>query len=87
MGLGSGRHHIGDMDVVIEGERALIEGTDTLCGSIVTMDGCIRHFMHSAREYCVPAPAPSRPAPPRSGVPPPLPYPATAHFRCFSWSH
>ncbi|XP_043196020.1 N-acetylglucosamine-6-phosphate deacetylase-like [Amphibalanus amphitrite] len=49
MGLGSGRHHIGDMDVVIEGERALIEGTDTLCGSIVTMDGCIRHFMHSAR--------------------------------------
>lgn len=50
MGLGSGRHHIGDMDVVIDGERAIIEGTDTLCGSIVTMDGCVRHFIHSARE-------------------------------------
>jgi len=49
MGLGSGKHHIGDMDVIIEGDRALISGTETLCGSIVTMDGCIRHFMHSAR--------------------------------------
>ncbi|XP_037087986.1 N-acetylglucosamine-6-phosphate deacetylase-like isoform X2 [Pollicipes pollicipes] len=49
MGLGSGRHHIGDMDVEIQGERAVIAGTDTLCGSIVTMDGCIRHYMHSAR--------------------------------------
>ncbi|XP_022669311.1 N-acetylglucosamine-6-phosphate deacetylase-like [Varroa destructor] len=48
MGLSSGTHFIGDMFVVTDGKRALIEGTETLCGCIGTMDACIRQFYASS---------------------------------------
>ncbi|XP_071549567.1 N-acetylglucosamine-6-phosphate deacetylase [Panulirus ornatus] len=48
MGLGEGEHQIGQMKVKVEGKRAQLVGTDTLAGSIVTMDDCVRHFIHDA---------------------------------------
>ncbi|OQR69937.1 putative N-acetylglucosamine-6-phosphate deacetylase-like [Tropilaelaps mercedesae] len=49
MGLSSGKHFIGDMAVVIDGQRALIEGTETLCGCIGSMDFCVRQFHAASR--------------------------------------
>ncbi|XP_068228461.1 N-acetylglucosamine-6-phosphate deacetylase [Palaemon carinicauda] len=48
MGLGEGEHTLGQFQVTVQGKRALLQGTETLAGSIVTMDECIRHFIHDA---------------------------------------
>eukprot|EP00804_Cyclotella_cryptica_P002661 CCRYP_009580-RA/>CCRYP_009580-RA protein AED:0.18 eAED:0.17 QI:0/0/0/1/0.5/0.66/3/0/305 len=42
MGLGDGKHSLGDMSVFIEGDRATILGTDTL--AVLFLDTCIRRF-------------------------------------------
>ncbi|KAL3781269.1 hypothetical protein HJC23_012819 [Cyclotella cryptica] len=44
MGLGDGKHSLGDMSVFLQGDRATILGTDTLAGSVVSMDTCVRRF-------------------------------------------
>lgn len=44
MGLGDGVHALGDMSVNIKGDRATLTGTDTLAGSVVSMDTCVRRF-------------------------------------------
>mmetsp|Transcript_12190 Transcript_12190/g.18497 ORF Transcript_12190/g.18497 Transcript_12190/m.18497 type:complete len:173 (-) Transcript_12190:178-696(-) len=47
MGLGGGMHSLGTMSVQIDGAnntRATIAGTDTLAGSVVSMDTCVRNF-------------------------------------------
>lgn len=48
MGLGDGNHLIGQMQVKVEGKRAQLVGTNTLAGSIATMDNCVRHFIKAA---------------------------------------
>jgi N-acetylglucosamine-6-phosphate deacetylase len=48
MGLGDGKHSLGTMAVNIKGKRATISGTDTLAGSVVSMDTCVKSF----REFC-----------------------------------
>lgn len=48
MGLGDGDHQMGQLQVKVEGKRALLAGTETLAGSIVTMDDCVRHFILDA---------------------------------------
>ncbi|CAM1322172.1 AMDHD2 (predicted) [Pycnogonum litorale] len=45
MGLGAGVHRIGQLEMEIKGKRAVLSGTDTLCGSIAIFDECVRHFM------------------------------------------
>jgi len=35
MGLPSGEHHLGNQKIHIDGKRATIAGTDTLCGRFV----------------------------------------------------
>lgn len=47
LGLEDGEHHIGQLLVKIEKGRAVIAGTNTLCGSITSMDECIRIFKRS----------------------------------------
>ncbi|KAG0443499.1 hypothetical protein HPB47_014847 [Ixodes persulcatus] len=47
MGLEAGVHFIGENKVEIVGKRAVIAGTSTLCGSIATMDFCVRFLQKS----------------------------------------
>ncbi|XP_055507521.1 N-acetylglucosamine-6-phosphate deacetylase [Leucoraja erinacea] len=44
LGLPSGRHTLGQQEVVIQGLQAHVAGTQTLSGSIATMDMCVRHL-------------------------------------------
>jgi len=44
MGLGDGEHSLGNMKVHIKGDRATLAGTDTLAGSVVSMDTCVQRF-------------------------------------------
>mmetsp|Transcript_38526 Transcript_38526/g.65830 ORF Transcript_38526/g.65830 Transcript_38526/m.65830 type:complete len:134 (+) Transcript_38526:2-403(+) len=44
MGLGDGEHMLGTMNVCIRGDRATLAGTDTLAGSVVSMDTCVKRF-------------------------------------------
>jgi len=44
MGLGDGNHYLGNMKVSIKGDRATLAGTDTLAGSVVSMDTCVKRF-------------------------------------------
>ncbi|KAM5152586.1 N-acetylglucosamine-6-phosphate deacetylase isoform 1-T1 [Mantella aurantiaca] len=44
MGLGPGKHTLGQQQILIDGFNAYVAGTHTLAGSIATMDMCVRHF-------------------------------------------
>lgn len=45
MGLPQGiTHQLGDQIIEIRNEKAFVAGTDTLCGSIATMDQCVRNL-------------------------------------------
>jgi N-acetylglucosamine-6-phosphate deacetylase len=43
--LGDGQHTLGDSTIHVKGNSATVAGTDTLAGSIVSMDSCIRSFV------------------------------------------
>ncbi|KAI9233406.1 MAG: putative N-acetylglucosamine-6-phosphate deacetylase-like protein, partial [Podila humilis] len=45
MGLAPGNYQLGNMNVTKEEDRVYIEGTDTLAGSVITLDACVRNFM------------------------------------------
>ncbi|KAG5898305.1 hypothetical protein JTB14_022994 [Gonioctena quinquepunctata] len=45
LGLGEGKHKIGQLDLEIRNGMAFIAGTNTLCGSIASMIQCVRFFM------------------------------------------
>ncbi|KAM4812890.1 N-acetylglucosamine-6-phosphate deacetylase isoform X2 [Urocitellus parryii] len=47
LGLGNGRHTLGQQDVEVDGLTAYVAGTKTLCGSIAPMDVCVRHFLQA----------------------------------------
>ena len=44
MGLGDGAHCIGSQSVSVTGRRAVVSGSNTLAGSVATMNSCIHHF-------------------------------------------
>ncbi|KAF2883686.1 hypothetical protein ILUMI_22501 [Ignelater luminosus] len=44
MGLQEGKHNIGQLSVEIREGKAYITGTNTLCGSIATMNQCVKLF-------------------------------------------
>lgn len=44
MGLEEGTHHIGQLAIEVRNGRAFVAGTDTLCGSIATMNQCVQIF-------------------------------------------
>ena len=48
MGLGDGSHCIGSQSVTVTGKKAVISGTETLAGSVVTMNSCIENFMRNS---------------------------------------
>ncbi|KAI8345787.1 hypothetical protein B0O80DRAFT_520154 [Mortierella sp. GBAus27b] len=45
MGLAPGKYRLGNMNVTKEEDRVYIEKTDTLAGSVITLDACIRNFI------------------------------------------
>lgn len=51
LGLEDGDHRIGQMCIRIENKVARIAGTETLCGSIASMDECIRIFKKATGKY------------------------------------
>lgn len=44
LGLGEGMHRLGQFDIEIKNGQAMIAGTNTLCGSIATMNQCVKFF-------------------------------------------
>nr|CAG4650160.1 EOG090X06GX [Sida crystallina] len=44
LGLEPGRYKLGYQDVDVKEDCAVLTGSTTLCGSIATMDKCVRHF-------------------------------------------
>ncbi|XP_012158881.1 N-acetylglucosamine-6-phosphate deacetylase isoform X2 [Ceratitis capitata] len=44
LGLGDGKHHLGQLELEVREGKAYIAGTDTLCGSIAPLDTCVRIF-------------------------------------------
>ncbi|XP_054730611.1 N-acetylglucosamine-6-phosphate deacetylase [Anastrepha obliqua] len=44
LGLGDGKHHLGQLELEVRDGKALIAGTNTLCGSIAPLDACVRIF-------------------------------------------
>lgn len=51
MGLEHGKHQIGQLAIEIREKKAYIAHTDTLCGSIATMDECVRIFRKETGEF------------------------------------
>lgn len=44
LGLKPGRYKLGDQDVDVTSNCAVLTGTTTLCGAIAPMDQCVRHL-------------------------------------------
>ncbi|KRX59652.1 putative N-acetylglucosamine-6-phosphate deacetylase [Trichinella sp. T9] len=44
MGLPDGEHQLGDSKLTVKGHRAVITGTQTLAGSVISLDSCVRHM-------------------------------------------
>lgn len=47
MGLPAGVHHLGTQVVEVKNNRAVLAGTNTLCGSIATMNQCVQFFYNA----------------------------------------
>lgn len=52
MGLEDGTHFIGTFSIDVRRGQAYITGTNTLCGSVATMDECVRIFRKSTGRFC-----------------------------------
>ncbi|KAK6043414.1 amidohydrolase family protein [Cooperia oncophora] len=49
LGMGEGRHKLGDVVVDVVGLKAVAVGTDTTAGSVASMPHCIKHLVKAAR--------------------------------------
>ncbi|XP_020861919.1 N-acetylglucosamine-6-phosphate deacetylase isoform X2 [Phascolarctos cinereus] len=47
LGLGNGRHTLGQQEIEVDGLRCFVAGTNTLCGSVASLDTCVRHFLQA----------------------------------------
>lgn len=47
LGLPIGKHRLGEMMVDVEKDRVVLENTDTLAGSKVSLDECVRRVIKS----------------------------------------
>nr|CDJ95830.1 Amidohydrolase 1 domain containing protein [Haemonchus contortus] len=48
LGMGEGRHKLGDVTVNVVGLRAVADGTNTTAGSVASMPQCIKHLIKAA---------------------------------------
>lgn len=47
LGLPDGIHHLGDKPIEVKNSKAYLVNTNTLCGSITSLDDCLRYFIDS----------------------------------------
>lgn len=47
IGLPDGVHHLGDKQIQVKNAKAYIANTNTLCGSVTSLDECMRYFISS----------------------------------------
>jgi len=47
IGLPDGIHHLGDKQIEVKNLKAYIANTNTLCGSVTSLDECMRYFIKS----------------------------------------
>lgn len=47
LGLHSGQHKIGQLNIEVRDNKAFIAGTSTLCGSIASMIECVKVLIKS----------------------------------------
>ncbi|XP_072453822.1 N-acetylglucosamine-6-phosphate deacetylase isoform X3 [Notamacropus eugenii] len=47
LGLGNGRHTLGQQEIEVDGLICCVAGTKTLCGSVASLDICVRHFLQA----------------------------------------
>jgi len=51
IGLPDGIHHLGDKQIEVKNLKAYIANTNTLCGSVTSLDECMRYFIKSTSEF------------------------------------
>ncbi|KJH48705.1 putative N-acetylglucosamine-6-phosphate deacetylase [Dictyocaulus viviparus] len=49
LGMGDGRHYLGDCVINVTGLHAILEGTNTTAGSVASMAHCIAHFVKAVK--------------------------------------
>lgn len=47
LGLPDGIHHLGDKQIEVNNSKAYIANTNILCGSVTSLDECMRYFIKS----------------------------------------
>lgn len=45
LGLPNGIHHLGDKQIEVNNSKAFIANTNTLCGSVTSLDKCVKYFI------------------------------------------
>lgn len=53
LGLEPGQYKLGNQDVDVRSNCAVLAGTTTLCGAIASMDQCIRHLISATGMPCL----------------------------------
>lgn len=51
IGLPDGIHHLGDKPIEVKNSKAYIANTNTLCGSVTSLDKCVQYFIKSTSEF------------------------------------
>lgn len=51
IGLSDGIHHLGDKQIEVKDSKAFIAKTNTLCGSVTSLDECMRYFLNSTSKF------------------------------------
>jgi len=51
IGLPDGIHHLGDEQIEVKNSKAYIANTNTLCGSVTSLDECMRFFIESTSKF------------------------------------
>lgn len=51
IGLPDGIHHLGDKEIEVKNSKAYVANTNTLCGSVTSLDECMRYFIKSTSKF------------------------------------
>lgn len=51
IGLPDGIHYLGDKQIEVKNSMAYIANANTLCGSVTSLDECMRYFIKSTSKF------------------------------------